>query len=165
MHARLLFRLAFLVPLAAATAAAAAPALAQEDVPGRIEFLRNCASCHGEAGRGDGPIAEFFAIAVPDLTKLTEKNDGRFPFRRIVQVIDGRAEVRAHGARLMPVWGARYSQEIGGPNLMEDHLATEQLVRGRILELVNFIEAIQEPGEEGTLLAPPEAGEAPQGAQ
>lgn len=141
----------------------AAPAAAQEeDVIGKAEYIHSCAACHGESGKGDGPIAEFFAIDVPDLTKLSERNDGAFPFRRVFQVIDGRVDVRAHGERMMPVWGARYSQEIGGPYLEFDHLATEQLVRGRILELVNYIEAIQDPGAEGTLLAPSQQAPAEQ---
>ena len=28
-----------------------------EENPGRNEFLRSCASCHGVSGKGDGPIA------------------------------------------------------------------------------------------------------------
>lgn len=136
-----------------ALALAAAPAAGQ-GIIGEAEFIDSCAACHGESGKGDGPLAEFFEIAVPDLTTLADRNDGEFPFRRVFQIIDGRAEVRAHGERTMPVWGARFSQEVGDPSLPLDRPTREQAVRGRILELVNYIMAIQEPAVGEPLLAP-----------
>src|SRR5690625_6298082 len=35
---------------------------------GHAAFITSCASCHGEDGRGGGPVAEFLTIPVPDLT-------------------------------------------------------------------------------------------------
>ena len=43
-----------------------------------------------------------------DLTRLAEKNDGRFPYSRVFAVIDGRYLVPAHGEREMPVWGRQF---------------------------------------------------------
>lgn len=143
-----------LVAAAVLPAVMAVPAGAEEEIVGSGEFLNSCAPCHGAGGRGDGPVAEFLNIEVPDLTALSERNDGAFPFQRAVQVIDGRVDVRAHGDRDMPVWGRRYAAEIGGPHQEWDSLATEQLVRGRILELVNYLQAIQQPANgEGPLLS------------
>ncbi|EKV28450.1 hypothetical protein C882_1024 [Caenispirillum salinarum AK4] len=141
-------------------ALAATPAGAEEEIIGSGEYRMSCAPCHGAGGRGDGPVAEFLEGGAPDLTTLSERNDGDFPFRQVVQMIDGRIDVRAHGGRDMPVWGRRYAAEIGGPDQQWDSLATEQLVRGRILELVNYLQAIQQPSDgNGPLLSARPEGE------
>ena len=56
---------------------------------GKIEFERNCSICHGSYGRGDGPYAAIVKIRVPDLTMLSERNSGTFPFQRVYDTIDG----------------------------------------------------------------------------
>lgn len=141
--------------LAALTASVALPAAAEEEIIGSDEYRQSCLSCHGVGGRGDGPMAEHLTTAVPDLTTLSERNDGVFPLRHAIRVIDGRTEVAVHGPRTMPVWGARYSTELSGSpetsQLPWNRMATEQMVRGRILELINFLQAIQQPGGEPLL--------------
>ncbi|MEM7488532.1 MAG: cytochrome c [Pseudomonadota bacterium] len=89
--------LAFL--LSASPVAAQDAALVAEG--GRI-FAAHCAACHGVEGRGDGPMAEVLAVAVPDLTRLAQ--DGAFPHFDVIAKIDGRDPVVSHGAT-MPVWG------------------------------------------------------------
>ena len=68
-------------------------------------FALYCAPCHGDDGRGDGPLV--FGLSKPplDLTKLTARNGGTFPRTRLARLIDVRDEVDAHGSREMPVWG------------------------------------------------------------
>jgi mono/diheme cytochrome c family protein len=115
--------------------------LAQEEVvltKGKQEYQTYCASCHGEGGKGDGPMTSILTIAPADLTQLRKKNDGEFPFWRVYKVIDGRDMVRGHGARNMPVWGAHFLMEEGGSYLDEDR------VIGRILGLVYYLQSIQE---------------------
>jgi mono/diheme cytochrome c family protein len=68
-------------------------------------FKRLCASCHGAAGAGDGPVAASFKTRLPDLTGIAARRGGQFPDERIRQIIDGRTGLAAHGAREMPVWG------------------------------------------------------------
>jgi cytochrome c oxidase cbb3-type subunit 3 len=47
-------------------------------VEGRALYLARCASCHGERGRGDGPIAKSLAgPPVGDLTDATWKHGDR----------------------------------------------------------------------------------------
>lgn len=65
-----------------------------------------CASCHGLTARGDGPLAPALARPAPDLTRIAQRNEGRFEESMVLSVIDGRFEVTAHGPRDMPVWGA-----------------------------------------------------------
>jgi mono/diheme cytochrome c family protein len=107
---------------------------------GLEEYVQACASCHGIAGQGNGPLAEFMTVTVPDLTRIAQANDGEFPMLQVIQIIDGRTGVRGHGSA-MPVWGARYVTEIS-PETGE--YGAELLVRGRILALATHLESIQE---------------------
>mgnify|MGYP003382136962 CR=1 FL=1 len=108
---------------------------------GKADFRTYCAACHGVDGNGDGTIAEFLTIAAPDLTQLKKRNAGLFPRERVMEVIDGRAEVKVHGDRDMPVWGDWFNYEAVSPETDRD--ARALIVRARIESLVNFIESIQ----------------------
>ncbi len=60
--------LAVLAIMAAALWAGASTAVDSRDVQaGQALFARNCAACHGESGRGDGPSAAGFATRPADL--------------------------------------------------------------------------------------------------
>jgi mono/diheme cytochrome c family protein len=117
------------------------PSMAQKKLVGSEEFQVSCAVCHGLDGRGDGVMAEHLITKPSDLTQLARKNDGRFPFLRVFQMIDGRQEIALHGTRAMPIWGDRYNAEAA---LRYGPYNTETMVRGRILELVQYLEAIQQ---------------------
>jgi len=97
---------------------------------GQYWYVNYCASCHGKAGKGDGPVAKFLNQAPADLTKLSDANGGTFPSARVYEVIDGTREVGAHGTREMPVWGkaVRYAPTI---------------VRARIRSIVDYISMLQ----------------------
>jgi mono/diheme cytochrome c family protein len=91
-----------LLLLATGTAVAASPFAAYN---GEQLYRRFCASCHGAAGSGDGPVAKSFRATLPDLTRIAQRHGGQFPEDLVRRVIDGRQIVGAHGDRLMPVWG------------------------------------------------------------
>jgi len=55
--------------------------------------------------------------------------------------IDGRDEVAAHGDRDMPVWGNRYRKEAANEY---SWFGSEEIVMGRILEIVYAIQSIQQ---------------------
>ena len=114
----------------------------QPEEPGRTDFVTYCAACHGVEGRGDGTIAEFLTITATDLTQLSKKNAGVFPRERATNVIDGRAEVKVHGPRDMPVWGDWFEFEEGSS--IAGKGAEEKVVQARINALVDYIETIQE---------------------
>ncbi len=121
-------------------------AVAQEGAgfePEAAEFINSCASCHGSDGKGAGFLTRVFRGVDPgDLTQLAANNDGKFPFERVFEVIDGRAEVAAHGDRKMPVWGDRYWE-----NAMTDYGPDElnrRRARTRILEVAYYLQSIQE---------------------
>jgi mono/diheme cytochrome c family protein len=109
---------------------------------GREDFLSYCAACHGVDGKGDGTVAEFLTITAADLTQLRKMNAGSFPRERIHNVIDGRAEVKIHGARDMPVWGDWFKFEADAS--VAGKGATEEVELERINTLINYIESIQE---------------------
>jgi mono/diheme cytochrome c family protein len=113
---------------------------------GKEEFLNSCASCHGEKGKGDGPLAKFLAKAPSDLTTLSKKSGGVFPVANVYDVIDGRIQVMVHGPREMPVWGERYKRELKSRTPrgeVSDDLA-ELMVRARILMLTEYLYSLQE---------------------
>ena len=127
--------------LLAGTAFYSTTATAEEELIGSDEFRTSCAVCHGVGGRGDGHMAQYLNIKPTDLTMLTKNNAGKYPFMQIYQMVDGRADVAGHGDRAMPIWGDRYNKEdverYGG-------FGAEDVVQARILQLVYYIQAIQQ---------------------
>jgi len=74
-------------------------------IEGSRIFQYYCSSCHGADGRGHGPATAALKHPAPDLTVLSQKNNGKFPYRRVRDVIEGTDTPLAHGDRKMPVWG------------------------------------------------------------
>jgi hypothetical protein len=52
-------------------------------------------------------------------------------------IIDGRNDIKAHGTRDMPIWGEEFRLQAGSSSIAQSE------VRGRILELVYFLQSIQ----------------------
>jgi mono/diheme cytochrome c family protein len=126
---------------ALATAMLCGIAQAEEETIGSDEYRVSCLNCHGVGGRGDGPLAKFLTVKPTDLTTLAKNNGGEYPYLKVFLMIDGREDVAAHGDREMPVWGNRYRKDAEptfGP------FGGEEVVHGRILELVYYIHSIQQ---------------------
>ncbi len=117
---------------------------AQEMTLGEFEFRNSCASCHGAAGAGNGPVAAYLTTPPPNLRRLAADNGGVFPVSEVYAAIDGSARVGAHGMEDMPVWGYRFSQRIGDEDVdfREDDL--EAYVRVRILALIDHLASMQD---------------------
>lgn len=110
---------------------------------GKMEFQKNCGSCHGVGGKGDGPLVEFLTQKPGDLTTISKRNNGVYPQKKVYNWIRDPEGIRVHGTAEMPIWGQRYSEEIieaYGP----DYTGPGSSVRQRILELVFYIGNIQE---------------------
>ena len=92
---------------------------------GKYEYEAHCAVCHGLSGKGDGIFAGQFksGTVVSNLTELSKKNNGVFPFKGVYESIDS-GKVSGHGTREMPIWGERY-------------------VHSRILALTEYINRLQ----------------------
>jgi hypothetical protein len=128
-----------------AVAGQAGPGLVREGISidlGRRDFRNYCAACHGIEGKADGTLGEFLTLSIPDLTQLSRRNGGQFPAERVRQVIDGRADVKVHGLRDMPVWGDWFNAEAAAPE--NDRKTRELIVQDRIQSLANYIESIQQ---------------------
>jgi mono/diheme cytochrome c family protein len=119
---------------------------AQEMDLGKNEYLRSCASCHGETGKGDGPVAKSLPKPLGDLTKLSKNNNGVFPISRVYDVIDGRMQVIMHGTREMPVWGDVFRSELMArvPRQSISPEVQDAMVRIRILMLIEYVSKLQD---------------------
>lgn len=95
-------RLALLLVLFPLTATAE-----PDPVAGTEVFQNLCATCHGTAAKGDGPMTKVMTIRAPDLTTLSARNGGVFPMFRVVRQIDGRDPLLAHGGE-MPLFGGLF---------------------------------------------------------
>ncbi len=111
---------------------------------GKQEYLNSCVSCHGEDGKGSGPVAGFLKQKVANLTVLAKDSGGVFPFARVYNVIDGREVVAAHGPRDMPVWGNKYGEQ--GDKAAGGYATSQELdsyARGKIIALIGYIYSLQ----------------------
>ena len=110
--------------------AASAPVLAATEgaqQQARRDYQKYCASCHGPEGRGDGPVAQAMKAMPADLTLLSMNNDGKYPADKVREIIDGRADVKAHGPRAMPVWGKEFYVSAEGVGQRQAHDRIEGL--------------------------------------
>jgi len=108
-----------------------------EDLSGAELYQRFCASCHGESGRGDGPVARTLVAAVPDLTQIRRRYNDIFPSEELRAIVDGRNLVTAHGTRAMPVWGYEFWWEEGAD------VEAEAAARNMIDRLLTYLRSIQ----------------------
>jgi hypothetical protein len=90
------------------TTASVTPTRAQDADKGEVEFLLNCAGCHGADGKGSGPQSAKLDAKATDLTLLAKHNHGTFDAGAIYQKIDGRNDRGSHHNADMPIWGCRH---------------------------------------------------------
>ena len=102
---------------------------------GKENYQHYCAACHGPDGKGKGT---WNGTEVPDLTRLSQENGGKFPVEEIRKVVDGRSQSRWHQRRRdMPYWGEIFEMEEGNP-------ASKAKVEARIAAIVDYIQGLQE---------------------
>jgi mono/diheme cytochrome c family protein len=123
-----------LVLIGVALIATGGTAVADEVARGRTLYLQNCAPCHGLNADGDGPVARALTAPPANLRRLSERFGNPLPEYQVARYIDGRADIKAHGPRDMPVWGNRFYEESGG---------SEPQANKQIPELVAYLQSIQ----------------------
>jgi mono/diheme cytochrome c family protein len=75
---------------------------------GKEMFIKFCASCHGEDGRGNGPAAGALKPPPSDLTTLSRRQEGKYPAGYVSALLKFGRNLVAHGSDDMPVWGSRF---------------------------------------------------------
>lgn len=126
-----------LMPVGAGGVPAAESPDAEAARAGAVLFKIHCANCHGESGKGDGKAAPGLQFAPADLTRIGQRNRGKFPFERVVQIVDGRKPMKGHSRTDMPVWGDMLLSEREGYD--------PQKVKEQIRQLVRYVASIQDP--------------------
>ena len=116
------------------TQAAQKPRLSAAVVRGEVTFRDHCAVCHGNQGKGDGPVAPALTPRPTDLAGLT-KRTGTFPAAQLTAALKGTDPVVAHGVSTMRIWGVFFSADANGDTKESDR---------RISDVVEFIKTIQE---------------------
>jgi cytochrome c553 len=145
-------------------------ALPQDADRGQIEFLLNCAGCHGADAKGAGPGSAKLHIKPADLTVLAKRNHGRFDPGAVYQMIDGRNARLSHHSAEMPIWGCRHQtptptlpattkrkqkipkrilsqmkpHENELDSLLDLPCASEAAIRERLLAIVSYLSLVQE---------------------
>jgi mono/diheme cytochrome c family protein len=131
--------LATVMAVSAQTQTAAQKTIKQEpvksipDVAGAATFREYCTSCHGIGGHGNGPAATALKVAPTDLTLISKRAGGTFPFATIKSKIAGDDVVAAHGSRDMPTWGP----------LFKEADTSNSVAELRLTNLVKYIEGMQ----------------------
>lgn len=101
---------------------------------GEQMFKQYCATCHGVDARGNGPLAVMLKTVPPDLTTLSRRHAGKFPYEYVANVIEFGPGVSAHGSSDMPTWGPifRYFDK-----------RNEKVVKQRIKNLCDYLASLQ----------------------
>jgi hypothetical protein len=146
-------------------------ARAQDADRGQIEFLLNCAGCHGTDAKGSGPQSATLHIKPVDLTLLAKRNHGRFDPGAVYQMIDGRNARLSHHSADMPIWGCRHQTPLPAlpasttkrkkkipkrilsqmrphenelDSLLDLPCDSEAAIRERLLAIVSYLSLVQE---------------------
>ena len=104
---------------------------------GAALYQTSCAGCHGTDATGNGPITPVIGVRPPDLTRIAARRGGTFPELEVFRIIDGQADLSAHGPRHMPVWG----YEFYGTDA-DDEIAHRQAEQ-KVDALVSYLRTIQ----------------------
>jgi len=99
-------------------------------------YKANCAVCHGNDGKGNGPPPESspFTGPPPDLTTLTKRHDGKFPDEYVELVLRNGTPAPNHGPAEMPVWGTIFKATTNSDKAQ---------VSARIQNLISYLKSIQ----------------------
>ena len=106
-------------------------------VAGKRLYMVSCSGCHGTNARGNGPVAQFLNVPVPDLTRIAARRAGAFPDDEIFRIVDGQSDLRSHGPRHMPVWGYEFFGDDA-----DDEIAHRQATE-KVERLVKYLRSIQ----------------------
>lgn len=99
-----------------------------------------CQSCHGEGGKGDGPLAADLAKKPADLTRIARRNGGKFPLAKVMSTIDGYTRKNDHGS-IMPEMGLVLQD--GPMTTVDTGDGIETPVPASLLALADYLRGLQ----------------------
>ncbi|MDF3413086.1 c-type cytochrome [Sulfitobacter sp. M57] len=109
-----------------------------EPSEGQAFFAQNCASCHGNSGRGNGPVSADLTPKPSDLTVLARGNGGTFPTARALSYIWG-DPADNHLTRVMPEFGPAMADDLVPVEVDGVLTPTPRALAG----LLGYLESIQ----------------------
>ena len=102
---------------------------------GSILYSQTCASCHGVDAKGHGPVASSLKTPPPDLTTLSKRHGGTFPYDYVTSVLLRGVNKPSHGSADMPVWGPIFS-------FVDKN--NKQAVLKRVKNLSDYLQSLQQ---------------------
>lgn len=84
----------------------AARAASNNPEAGKTNYVNLCLTCHGERGKGDGPVGQYLTPKPSDLSKMVSERDDDYLFKVIK---GGGASVGKSPS--MPAWGGQLSKD------------------------------------------------------
>jgi mono/diheme cytochrome c family protein len=103
---------------------------------GAEDYQQYCAGCHGPDGTGKETTWNHGKL--PDLTRLSQANGGRFPSKEVHEVVDGSNRDRWHQHKGMPYWGIYF-----GPVAGEENPPSKAKAESRITAIVDYVRSLQ----------------------
>jgi mono/diheme cytochrome c family protein len=105
----------FVSVAALATLLAPAGAQASDAAAGKAAYTANCLSCHGETGKGDGPVGQVLQPPPRDFSagdfKLDTDGDGKPGTDADLKAVIAKGAGAFGGNQLMAAWGGVLSDE------------------------------------------------------
>jgi mono/diheme cytochrome c family protein len=140
MPKTLLLALLFLAAAATAGAQSAKPVKQDQFPPdfvpsGKQMFRQYCAACHGDTAKGNGPARATLKVPAADLTTLSKRHGGEFPYDLVSNVLRFGPGLTAHGSSDMPTWGPIFQY-------MDNY--NQAAVQKRIRNLCDYLVTLQE---------------------
>ena len=133
--------IAALLLFAGGSGAQSQAAPSQDSIPpnfvpsGKEMFKQYCAACHGIDAKGNGPARAALKIPAADLTALSKRHGGEFPYDYVTNILRFGPGVAAHGSSDMPTWGGIFQY-------MDNY--NQAAVRKRIKNLCDYLASLQE---------------------
>jgi mono/diheme cytochrome c family protein len=107
---------------------------------GQALYMQNCSVCHGENGKGAGPMARAMARPPADLTLISLRNDDVFPRAKVMSKVDGYAKSDLNSSG-MPEFGGLLEGDLipfdGGDGILTP-------TPRKLVALVAYIETLQQ---------------------
>lgn len=120
------------------------PTIPYDNGSGAQQFRQYCASCHGNDGTGNGPVASQLKRKPANLRVLWKNNNGVFPTGEVHDFTVGTREVPSHGTREMPVSGYSFMFRPGAMAGLFVPVLTPQQVEHKVNLLVDYLQSIQQ---------------------